>query len=164
MTQLAKTIQSKFGFEDADLKTPQHDKIMLWLDEYVDEYLHGFYLNRWMQDDYLICGLEFPGIGRVDKTWEYPVVSGGKFTVGFVDMRCRIDKPRWHSERVWTESIEICFEVKAVLPSLGELIRQIRMYKTYIQSPFVVVSPDNRYEKTLLEQGIRFLQYTEVAP
>jgi len=30
------TLQEKFGFMDSDLKTPQHDAIMTWLDGEVE--------------------------------------------------------------------------------------------------------------------------------
>lgn len=32
MEPKAKTMQERFGFSDPDLKTPEHDAIMMWLD------------------------------------------------------------------------------------------------------------------------------------
>jgi len=66
--------------------------------------------------------------------------------------------PRWlchGSHHDWA------FEVKTVIPSLGELIRQIKMYRAYDKSKFFVVSPDDRFVKVLNEQGIGFLKYPE---
>ena len=45
-------------------------------------------------------------------------------------------------------------------PSLGELTRQIRMYKQYRgvrdEHRFVVVSPDARFQEAIERQGILF--------
>lgn len=51
------------------------------------------------------------------------------------------------------------FEVKTIIPSLGELIRQIRLYQNYIAGPWFVVCKDNRFEDQLGSQGIGFIQY-----
>ena len=54
------------------------------------------------------------------------------------------------------QAMPVYFEVKATLPSAGELIRQIRMYQEYVQGEWVVVSPDDRHRSILESQGIRF--------
>jgi hypothetical protein len=53
----------------------------------------------------------------------------------------------------------INFEVKAAIPSLGEVIRQIRLYQEYEQGKYVIVSPDARWATMLKEQGIGFFTY-----
>lgn len=53
----------------------------------------------------------------------------------------------------------VYFEVKSTIPSLGELIRQINTYREYVKSPFVIVSPDDRFIEPLKSQGIRFYKY-----
>jgi hypothetical protein len=110
-------------------------------------------------------------------TWECPVKSD-KFTVGFIDMRITLlvpclgisDKfsfsreqgrayvPKWD---VYHENYYINFEVKSTIPSLGELIRQVRLYETYLNGKFYVVSPDTRFAEPLKKQGIGFIPYTE---
>ena len=37
------------------------------------------------------------------------------------------------------------FEVKSICPSMGELVRQIRLYEQYENGTFWVVSPDDRW-------------------
>ena len=54
--------------------------------------------------------------------------------------------------------LPVYFEVKATLPSAGELIRQIRMYQEYVQGEWVVISPDDRHRRILESQGIQFYQ------
>ena len=50
-------------------------------------------------------------------------------------------------------------KVKTKIPSLGELFRQLRMYKEYVKDEIIVVCPDD-IEKELIEsQGFRFYKY-----
>lgn len=52
------------------------------------------------------------------------------------------------------------FEVKPSIPSLGEVIRQVRMYQTYTRgqtTAWWIVSPDTRFKDQIEAQGIKFL-------
>ena len=224
----ATTIQQRFGFKDADLKTPKHDEMMLWLDSNVKDIaarIVGFektwneskvqelasqahvavdqertrakiaaemalsaledhrsqvqandgawYVQKrdraidWL--NHVIAWQlgnppEKPDI-RGQREWEWAVVDqkygGSKYVVGFVDMRITLEVPdltmsvlspprtgnqdghlpRWgclHYRKV------LLFEIKTTIPSLGELIRQIRMYQTYEDGAFYVIAPDDR--------------------
>ena len=126
-----------------------------------------------------------------DIAWEAPVLSENKYSkyiVGFVDLRvqCIQDCLCWtqrherygsvywldqDGEKIPKEKTRwwvgresrglLCFEVKTSIPSLGEVIRQIKMYEEYQGGRFVVVSPDARYTKALKSQGIWFYHYKE---
>lgn len=222
------TLQSKFGFQDEDLKTQKHDEIILWLDENMKEIVYkildikeeewdSILVNNLIQEatnhmnervsavkesikkfskfltetegsnfDYYTdlierhkaelsqlesWQLQSPSskIPTIKTTWEHPV-KNGNFLIGFVDMFVSISIP-YHLELrnemsflpYWdikdTKKI-IIFEVKSVIPSLGEVIRQIRMYEAFVsQAKFIVVSPDNRFESALKSQGIGFIKY-----
>ena len=51
------------------------------------------------------------------------------------------------------------FEVKPSIRSIGEVVRQIRMYQEFTKgTKWLVVSPDDRFANTLEEQGIGFLK------
>lgn len=65
-------------------------------------------------------------------------------------------------ELTWTpqNAPVILVEAKSVMPTLGELMRQIQLYRTAFQGKFVVVSPDDRYEKILAEQNVSFIKCT----
>ena len=52
----------------------------------------------------------------------------------------------------------VLVEAKSVLPTRGELIRQLRHYGTVFGGPMVVVSPDDAYAKLLKDQGFRFVK------
>jgi hypothetical protein len=53
----------------------------------------------------------------------------------------------------------ILVEAKSVLPTVGELMRQIQLYRTAFSGHIVVVSPDDKYESILAEQGITFVKH-----
>jgi len=122
---------------------------------------------------------KFPEPKIVTRTWEKPVISEGyksQYIVGFVDLY--VEAQNWtlgirdfppdqhwkHTSNlpVWTTYLDksspyrILFEVKSSIPSLGEVIRQIRMYQTYLWGTYVIVSPDDRFADALRAQGIEF--------
>lgn len=54
----------------------------------------------------------------------------------------------------------ILIEAKSTLPTVGELMRQIQLYRTAFRGVFVVVSPDDSYSDILNEQGVFFIKCT----
>lgn len=66
-------------------------------------------------------------------------------------------------EIVWSrnrwESPNILVEAKSILPTVGELMRQIQLYRTAFHGCIVVVSPDEKYKEILSEQGVAFVKY-----
>ena len=69
------------------------------------------------------------------------------------------DKKEWDDERP-----RVFFEIKTKIPSAGELLRQLKVYKTYLtykQQVFVVVSPDDTFAELLKEQGFFFYKYQD---
>lgn len=87
--------------------------------------------------------------------------------IGYADLLIRLELPalvvphqrgeyelRWHQ----SERAKVLVEVKSVLPTLGELMRQLNLYRTAHFGPVLVVSPDARYAGVLAEQGIAFVQ------
>lgn len=100
--------------------------------------------------------------------WERPVMSGS-YTVGFIDILVELEIGAidllWNDRKdVWEwaefpERKSYAFEVKPTIPSLGALIRQVRLYETYCRDVhFVIVSPDARFRTTLEAQGIGFVE------
>jgi hypothetical protein len=57
------------------------------------------------------------------------------------------------------EGVSILVEAKSVLPTIGELMRQINLYRTAFIGRFVVVAPDDKYAEILTDQGVKFIQY-----
>jgi hypothetical protein len=111
----------------------------------------------------------------IAKVWECPILDrarNGAYTIGFADMFVRWKDQHvgctfksWSpheyvkSEIVFGLDNGVYFEVKPSVPSLGELIRQLRMYRTYTDRDYlwVVVSPDTRFSEKIQEQGFGFV-------
>lgn len=183
--QRATTIQQRFGFKDDELKTVTHDQIVIWLYENVESILSSYALG-WLLEDVEKVQRDL-GLTSIDgnrKEAHLSVISkkleaeisDRNFIIGFVDMiaevkivRCfPFQETRYSpygtistvSRAEFSESIEeILFEVKTSIPSLGELLRQINMYRKYKRGKFFVVCPDNRFETMLREQGVYFIKY-----
>jgi hypothetical protein len=112
---------------------------------------------------------------NVVKTWESVIARPGGYTVGFVDLLIQgsysvpelghdeIGMPCWQWRDV--PITPLACEVKPTTPSLGELIRQLRLYQQHLPgAQQVVVSPDTRWVEPLRSQGFRFVRYQPGSP
>lgn len=132
-------------------------------------------------DAYLLSSASgFPHPGEVpprppckvlDVKWEFPI-RNGQYVIGFIDLCVIVNKAELWLDGVDGATIAPCwkvgfdhtnlfFEVKPSIRSLGELMRQINLYRAYEHSQFFVVSPDDRFRPQLETQGIRFVKYVE---
>ena len=113
---------------------------------------------------------------KITKIWE-AAIQDKSYVIGFVDFRAIIKFPitcvveslsgnYYNSDRykwgVHDDEIIINFEVKSTIPSLGELFRQIQLYKVYDKNPFVIVCPDDRFREQIESQELKFLKYNDV--
>ena len=122
---------------------------------------------------------------RTTPIWEEPVTHVGatKYVVGFLDMVVLVEKTELEVDGVylqppirceeirrlptrrlaWCETPEkrFGFEAKVAIPSLGELIRQLRHYQQYCRYQLYVVSPDDRFAGQLVAQGFGFIKYPD---
>jgi hypothetical protein len=161
-----KTIQERFGFLDPDLPKVAHDDIIKWIQANIE--------------DVLMVVLDLPARPKdVTTRWE-PTVrlneTGGP-VLGFIDFKAtariqfRVGAGVRLGESVAGDIIQVVFEAKTCLDTLGVWFRQINLYKEgYIRGhrvdkmPFVVVCPDDTHAETLREQGILFLKYDPATP
>lgn len=159
------TLQGKMGFQDDDLKTPQHDKIMLWVQEHASPII-------WAATEKKLLPTQISDIEVSKVEWEVPVSTENGYTIGFVDMIIygKWPFPRTEAELAdnWspTEGISLVIEVKTAIPNVGELLRQLNLYRgarqfKYGGTRFVVVSPDDRFASVLRSQGIAFYKYEQ---
>lgn len=97
---------------------------------------------------------------------QYPEYVNGRSLpriLGYGDLLLKWFAPRveWHNEQ-WgvahKEAGSLLVEAKTVMPSLGELMRQLNLYRL-VYRDIVVVSPDASYQDVLREQGILFVPY-----
>jgi len=125
---------------------------------------------------------------RIKKIWEDPVTQSGaatKYVIGFLDMVVLVENTELEVTELYQDSSYVgfekirrplpkCrvtwadtpqrgfgFEAKVAIPSLGELIRQLRLYQQYCRHQLYVVSPDDRFAEQLLAQGFGFIKYPD---
>ena len=135
------TLQERFGFLDADLKKPAHDDMILWADRNAAD-----------------IAMLFLKLHKQPQVWtdmEHVIKTDKGQIIGFVDLLIQAN---------WGESSErhIYIEAKTELDTLGNLLRQIRMYQAgHIRhnSIFVVVAEDDRMADDLRRQRVEFLRY-----
>lgn len=144
----AKTMMQKSGFMDPDKKSPEHDKIQTWCYKNMKKVLcSAFNTSKEFEIVYI--------------KWEHEIVqrsnqmdSSPKFIIGFVDFKVVVKNK---------EETIVYIEVKPKIPSLGELIRQMNFYKTYLgnRARYLVISPDDSYCDILKGQGFHFYKYKD---
>jgi len=153
--------------QDEEPLPRHHDDIAMWILANVGSYVQGRYdptvqLAKVSMPD-LIIGQ--PPEVKIKTTLEYLVTGKNETFIGFIDVLAEINYAYLDLEYTpkWTERIDaFCFEAKPCIPSLGELMRQIRKYQKYFTQnqfhsvTFVVVSPDTHYRNVIRSQGIEF--------
>jgi hypothetical protein len=139
---------SKPTFTDPDLHTPAHDAIMLWLDANVDSVIRPHLQGMWRYNDSTAVTYR--------KEWETPIDYRGG--ARYIDM---LITASWgdNGPSLLMEMQFAC-EVKPVIRSVGELIRQLRQYEKPSSERWkvVVVSPDDRFASVISEQGFIFIK------
>ena len=186
----ARTIQQSLGFMDNDLKTSKHDEIMLWLDNVVQKHLGELigFEQEWKLEDFYVIekgkelrdeNKEFyfkdiqlpkkPELEVKKCTWEYPITTGkDSYILGFADMKVDFMNTilNYNADdreiSIFKDKHSVFFEAKSSISSLGELIRQIRMYQTYTRGKWFVVSPDIKFSTALESQEIFHIEYNDV--
>jgi hypothetical protein len=146
--QKAQTLIERVGFLDPDRVNSKHDEIQLWVYDNLPRVLSAFSTagnQVWVQTK----KLEFPLL-QVEKNFTN--------IVGFIDLVATGYVT--HNNEV-IKSYSAALEIKTVIPCIGDLVRQINFYRRHQTTSFVwlVVSPDDRFRKILLEQDIYFFKY-----
>jgi hypothetical protein len=128
----------------------------------------------------------WPGLTITEKQWEAPVRNERGFELGFIDLAVTYQCPilTWQKSppsadvgwRSWLPSWRqaapsigyVYFEVKSKIDSLGELFRQLSVYRPYLKQSWTkrdgdpslfVVCPDDRFADKIREQGYGFVKY-----
>lgn len=60
---------------------------------------------------------------------------------------------------IWDQGPSILVEAKSTMPTLGELMRQVNLYRTAFGGLVVVVSPDDQFQSILADQNVSFIRY-----
>lgn len=150
----AKTIIEKHGFVDGDKKTPEHDKIQKWVYRNAHKII----------DDLFVKGTESFEIKN--NIWEPKILETTYYNstrreqiVGFLDLFVNYMKDSNTVEHQWPS---VYFEIKTSIPSVGDLLRQLKFYRHYLQGrDIVVVCPDDSCADIIQEQGYYFYKYQD---
>lgn len=131
--------------------TPEHDKIMFWLNDNCVEVAKTLFPDHKDSEFYT-------------PEWEKPFLSKGGSILCFIDLSLSFSKK---IRPDYIESYELLFEVKPNITSVGEVIRQIKAYKEYVATStynnfgfgqskklYALVSPDDTYKDILITQDI----------
>jgi hypothetical protein len=154
----AKTHLEKLGFSETDKKQPKHDIIQKWVQNNIENIIANTYL----------LNNEHPFKIR-SVVWEMPVnyINGNyKMLVGFVDIVAHFTCKIFNKFTNELEDVDryAYIEVKTQIPSLGELIRQMRAYQNYKQDDrvfYMIISSDDTHIDTLKTQGFYFYKYQD---
>lgn len=130
-------------------ESKKHDKIQLWCYDNAKKIILSISKK----------GITDNEIKDISVQIEEPIITttnynGNKNIIGYLDLKLffRIDE----------KYFEIIVEVKPYIYSLGDLIRQIKTYRTYQKGIYVVASPDDRFKDVLKTQGISFFKTPEL--
>ena len=169
----AKTLQESMGFCDPELATKDHDDLMIIHDSNIESAVIACYPRL----------AEVKEFWTVETKWEQVVgkhsgPSKAPYIVGFIDLVAHIKKDRkgymekfglnhdqYYDDDHHFQGVEdIAFEVKTNLNSIGEIIRQLRVYQVHAldKYKFCVFAPASEKSKALESQGIMFLEAPNV--
>lgn len=93
--------------------------------------------------------------------------------VGYADLIIEIERPivdersagsvtiAWDSALDGRKPASILIEAKSSIPILGDLLRQLNLYRTAFFGEIAVVSPDDRYAEKIREQGFHFVKHED---
>ncbi|MEQ8625513.1 MAG: hypothetical protein RJQ00_00390 [Vicingaceae bacterium] len=155
----AKTHLEKLGFKDSDKMNADHDTIQIWTAENIREIISKTVMHN-NPHDFKVR----------QPVWEDQVMNVNrdfKQVVGFIDLWTKIQCKLFDKEdKEWFETeINVFIEVKTQIKSLGELIRQMRAYQAYeprhLRNEYIIVSPDDKFQKLLNQQGFYFHKYQD---
>ena len=102
---------------------------------------------------------------RINKVILEKTLIDSKFRyLGFADLAVQYQSARLSMTEGYACSLEVSgeealIEVKTSMGTLGELLRQLRLYAEAQIGKIVVVSSDDKYAQVLREQGFAFYKY-----
>lgn len=182
----AKTLLQRMGFQDRDLKSSNHDNIVLWLqqDSILLPLLKEHFLQRVIsslkkyKQDYKIpkaMEKDYPLPKIIKKKLEFIIINERNYEVGFIDLAVFVEYQK--------DTCIFYFEVKSQYDTLGMLLRELNLYykNTRIDKViqkfdledivntnkrrsdfFYVVGPPNKiienFPTILKEQGFYFIE------
>lgn len=161
-----KTLLGKLGFDDNDSKTPKHDEILnLIIKNSVISKIANVLKYEYKDEDGIFKRIVFNDNDNWEKYEEFILKTKSNFVVGAIDLCVRLTKAEFEFPTFFGdgnnfmgtgERCQINIEIKGEINSVGQLIRQINVYREFISGPFVVIAPyiEESYRNRLKEANI----------
>lgn len=113
--------------DDEQLKTPKHDQLCLWVDNHINEIIQKCLMKRFKK---YVQFIEAETI----LLWEEPIKNDKGFVVGIPDFKFCFSV--WDGKTYFNDNKNIThyggiIEVKPKIRSVGETMRQLKLYKSY---------------------------------
>lgn len=177
----------QLGLWDDEVPKVSHDKIVMWAHENAEQILHqylSFLPERHPYKDALSPTWGNRAINPnlppkplkptklvakciLEKVIQQHSENGRSMPriLGYADLVIQwnywnlslFDDKEWRQD---ARPASVLVEAKTALPSIGELMRQLNLYRL-VYSEVVVIAPDARYKSILADQGVLFIPYSE---
>lgn len=162
---------TNFWLNEAELKTPEHDKMVLWTFNNAEKIINDSSIEINPKDNidpnYLQENIN--PIIRSKKILEYPLKSYNNFILGYIDLMIEFNIEKGYFQHFDNGSNSplrkqfIAFEVKPEVKSIGEVLRQFQYYKS--SSPpltdLVLVTKTIGLKEIFESQGFYVYEYKE---
>jgi hypothetical protein len=164
-------LEKTLKIDDDQLKTPIHDEMCLWVDKNIHEIVDfklWYPKTEWRETEFIPCKLN--GCGDLSLQWEKPI-RNGSFVIGIPDFTfyfvasVTADESAFcgRSDNVTRDcQCEGIIEVKPKIRSIGETMRQLKLYKSYIKddTKIFLVTTEEKYRSVFESQGIHYFVVT----
>jgi len=166
-------LENTLKIDDTQLKTPLHDKLCLYVDEYINDILN--IKKRWPVDGFekelflseydrrKLCYFVWQDFPKVELLWEEPIKNNG-FVIGIPDFTFTASVKLMRTIKGEDGRIVVgdkfygIIEVKPKIQSIGETMRQLKIYKSYLnrnrEHQIYLVTLEPKYKKLFEKQGI----------
>jgi len=196
-----------FWLNDKELKTPEHDKLVLWTFDNVEKVMENLSLIpihkhisfdknsyggewNWDKKKYILDNkkpTKYESQSKKDEeeSWEYykkldkkreeennfytlnkkiEFAIGEKYNLGFIDLAVFV-KPNEISygnfHELWEYHENLYFEIKPIINSIGEVMRQINYYRKYIKGEFIIVTKTKGLKDIFKTQNVHIVEYED---
>lgn len=129
----------KYWLEEKELKTPEHDKLVIWTFNNVALVLEGLGIK----DELKGCERELEHAIIKEGYSHSKYCEGSKDAIGFVDLMV-----------ISNSNKHYVFEIKPHITSIGDVMRQINYYRTYLRGKFIIVTKTKGLKELFESQGV----------
>jgi hypothetical protein len=164
---------AEFWLNEAELKTPIHDKMVLWTFKKCETLLEDLNIfpnfKKDEKADMILEGKVFNKFGIYpEKIMEKPIRGYNGFNLGFIDLfySADIKNGEWLDGRNHYEQdsnlFTVGFEIKPEVKSIGEVLRQFQYYKSNLKMNYLILVTKTTGLKEIFEsQGFKVIEYKE---